>query len=481
MDYDVIIIGAGVVGCAIARELSRYCLSVLVLDKEDDVARGASGRNSGVVHSGIQVPAGSLKAELNVAGSKLFPRLCRQLGVPYRRVGKLIVARHRRELDKLGEMKQAGEVNGVPGLEIIDGERLREMEPEIRGLAALYSPTDAIVTPYTLNIALAENAMQNGVDIKLNTQVIKINKLRHNFKLQTSTGLYNGRYVVNSTGVWADKLARMVGITGYRIYPCRGEYWVMDKRCSGLIRSMVYPVPRAGEGGLGIHLTPTIDGNLLIGPSAEYIQQREDHRTTRPVLTRLYQQAQRLLPAVDRRHFIASYAGIRCKLSRSGRFADFVIREEPKVKGFINLVGIESPGLSAAPAIAEVVAGIINQGLKLIPKTDFNPYRKARTRFAALSLEQKAARIKNDPLFGELICRCEQVSRREVLDAIANPLGARSISAIKYRCRATMGRCQGGYCLPRLVDMLETHSDEDITLHGPGSFLFVGSTKELLR
>jgi glycerol-3-phosphate dehydrogenase len=325
--------------------------------------------------------------------------------------------------------------------------------------------------------------LQNGVEFKLNTQVLKLNKIKHHFKLQTNNGSYTSRYVVNSAGVWADKLAQMVGLNHYRIFPCRGEYWVLDKRCSALISSMVYPVPKADEGGLGIHLTPTIDGNILIGPSAEYIKQREDYRTTRPVLNRLYREAIEFLPDIDHRNFITSYAGIRCKLYRSGtsQFADFVIQEEPLVTGFINLVGIESPGLSAAPAIARAVAGIIGQGLKLEPKSDFNPYRQLKVPFESLSLEQRAAQIKDDPLAGELVCRCEQVNQREALNAISNPLGARSVSAIKYRCRAGMGRCQGGYCLPHIVDMLEAHTDEEITLHGPGSPLFIGSTKELLK
>jgi glycerol-3-phosphate dehydrogenase len=483
MSYDVIIIGAGVVGCAIARELSRYQLKVLVLDKESDVARGASGRNSGVVHSGIQVPAGSLKARLNIVGSKLFPQLCRQLGVPYRRVGKLIVAQCEEELDTLLRMKQAGGATGIADLQLLDTRGLKRMEPNINGLAALYSPTDAITSPYTLNIALAENAMQNGVEIKLNSQVVNINNSNNGFNIETGNCSYTASYVVNSAGIWADKVARMVGITGYCIYPWRGEYWVMDKQRSGLIGSMVYPVPKAGAGGLGIHLTPTISGNILLGPSAEYIKEREDYRTTEPVLDRLYQEARQLLPAVEPNDFIAGYAGIRCKLSSpaSEEFMDFVIREEPQLKGFINLVGIESPGLSAAPAIARQVVGIIGQGLKLAPDPDFNPDRSPTVRFEDMPLEQKAALIKNDPDSGELVCRCERVTRREVLAAIQNPLGAKSISAIKYRCRAGMGRCQGGYCLPRLVDILETHTDEEITLHGPGSPLFIGSTKGLLK
>ncbi len=456
-------------GCAIARELSRYRLNLLLLDKEHDVARGASGRNSGVVHSGVQVPPGSLKAKLNIAGSKQFPKLCRELGVPWRRVGKLIVAQHKSELAKLTQMLGTGKKSGIADLKLLDKPQLKQLEPHINGIAALYSQGEAIFSPYMLNIALAENAKQNGVHIKLNTRVVGIKRLENKFKLATDNGSYTSRYVVNSAGVWADKLAQMAGITGYRIYPCRGEYRVLDKACAKMINSMVYPVPVAGYGGLGIHLTPTIDGNILIGPSAEYVKGREDYRTTGPVLNKLYREALQLLPAIDRRDFIAAYAGIRSKLCRPGssRFTDFMICEEPKLKGFINLVGIESPGLSAAPAIAKHVGKLIAKGLKLAPNPDFNPRRKVETRL--------------DNLSGELVCRCEQVTRREVLAAINNPLGASSLSAIKYRCRAGMGRCQGGYCLPRIVDMLRETSNEEITFHGPGSHMFIGATKELLK
>ncbi len=483
MDYDVIIVGAGVVGCAIARELSRYRWNILLLDKEHDVTRGASGRNSGVVHSGVQVPPGSLKATLNIAGSKQFPKFCRELGVPYRRVGKLIVAQHKRELATLAQMEKDAEKSGIADLKILDKPQLKQREPYINGIAALSSQGEAIFSPYTLNIALAENAQLNGVHIKLNTQVSEIDRSKNKFKLITNNGAYSGRYLVNRSGVWADKLAELAGISGYRIYPCRGEDWVRDKEWAKMINSMVYPVPVAGSGGLGIHLTPAIDGNILIGPSAEYINGREDYRTTRPILNRLYREARQLLPSIDRRYFIAGYTGIRSKLCRPGStgFSDFLIQEEPKVKGFINLLGIESPGLSAAPAIAQLVRKLIAKGLKLETNPDFNPIRKPKTSFNNLSIAKKAAQIKADPLSGEMVCRCEQVTRREVVAAIQNTLGAKSVSAVKYRCRAGMGRCQGGYCLPRIVDMLQEHTTEEITLHGPGSHMFIGSTKELLK
>ncbi len=483
MDYQIIIIGAGVVGCSIARKLSRFDLNIMVVDKQSDAAQGASARNSGVIHSGIQVQSGSLKSQLNIKGAKLFPQLCSDLGVAYRRVGKLIVAQESNELAALDKMYKAGINAGISQVSLLTHKELQNKEKHINGIAALYSASEAIISPYELTIALAENAISNGVTFRLNQEVIKIDRLKKGYKLYTPNNSYTCQYIINSSGIWADKISRLAGICDYRIYPCRGEYWVTDKRLADAISSMVYPAPQKGAGGLGIHLTPTISGNILLGPSALYISGREDYRTTKRTLNRLYNEARQFLPLISRDDLIACYAGIRAKLQPPNTYttADFIIKEEEKAPNFINLVGIESPGLSAAPAIALYVANIIAKKIKLIPKDKFNPYRKAKKCFQELSLSEKAELIKNDPLSGDIICRCEQVTLREVLQALDNPLGANSISAIKYRTRAAMGRCQGGYCLCRLADIIQKQHKGEITLHGPGSPLFVGTTKVLLR
>jgi len=494
-EADVVVIGAGVVGCAIARELCRFEASVLVLEKEHDVAQGASGRNSGVVHSGFNAPPGSLKAKLNVAGSRMFADLCRKLKVPYREIGTLVVARREEEVPELLRLLEVGRANGVSGLTILNRQELRKREPQVQGVAALFSPRGAITSPYALNIALAENAQANGARFCFLTQVTGISKRQvggpgtaWEFVVHTTSGDFRSRCVVNAAGIWADRIARLSGSGRYRQYPCRGEYLVLDKYQGGLVQSMVYPVPHPGSGGLGIHLTPTVDGNLLVGPSAEFIRQREDYRTTWRIQRRLESAVREFLPGVDRLEVIASYAGVRCKLTPPGsrKTADFVIQESPQLPGFFDLVGIESPGLTSAPAIGRYVARMIRRRLSLAPKSDFDPCRPQpdySLKYLAKGEEELVAQQAGEECRDwEVVCRCEQVTRREVVAALRNPLGVRSLSAIKYRCRAGMGRCQGSFCLPRIVRLWnELFPGEVPRLKGPGSELFAGATKEARR
>ncbi len=480
--YDIVIIGAGVVGCAIARELSRYDLAVALLDKESDVAMGTSGRNSGVVHAGFNCATGALKTGLCVDGCKRFSDYCAELGVPYKRTGKLVVAFNDEDVKVIEKLKATGDRNGVLDLHIIGREEMEALQPHVGGIAAMHSPWTAVTSPYQLTIALAENAAANGVEVHLETQVLGIRRLKSGFNVRTNQGNFQTRYVINSAGLFADKIARMVGIKDYRIHPCRGEYFIMDKRISGALNMPIYPAPRAGEGGLGVHLTTSVDGNILIGPSAEYIQRREDYATTRPVMDQLYKEAKELLPLIDRRDFIRDYAGVRPKLvgKTVGGFGDFVIEEAKTVPGFINLIGIESPGLTAAPMIAEMVAGIINDKEAMPKKADFNPRRSAPVQFNELSDEEKARLIAEDPDYGEIVCRCEGITLKEIKDAINNPLGVKTVTGVKYRARAMMGRCQGGYCFTRITRLLQEHHQlepEQLTYSGKGSNLFVGRVK----
>lgn len=480
-DYDVVIIGGGVIGCGIARELSRYQINILLVERESDVARGASGKNSGVIHSGFDPPVGSLKARLNIEGNRLFKELCQELDVPFNFIGKLVVVKDKTEAKDLKILKRRAKVNGVPSVEIIGLEELRQLEPNVEAQAALYLPTAGITLPYLLNIALAENALSNGVKIHLNEEVKAILRKSTGFLVKTTKGVYRTRWVINAAGLYADQVAKMVGIKEYRLYPCRGEYHVLDRCFSGLVNRMVYPVPPKASGGKGIHLTPTIEGNILIGPSSEYIGDKRDVGTTSLVAKRLFREARQFVPKLPSGGIIARYAGVRCKLlpSRTPGFIDFLIEESPQVKRFINLIGIESPGLTAAPAIARMVARLIDKRERLRPNPAFSSRRVGIRRFDGCSLEEKSRLVAKDPDYGEIICRCENVTRAELIQAIRNPLGVRTLNGLKYRTRVTMGRCQGGYCLLRIVDILkELYPDEEITLKGKGSELFSGKTRE---
>ncbi|OYT54920.1 MAG: FAD/NAD(P)-binding oxidoreductase [Candidatus Altiarchaeales archaeon ex4484_2] len=480
--YDYLIVGGGVVGCCIARELSRYDAKVLLLEKECDVAMGTSGRNSGVVHAGFYIPQDTLKAELNIEGHKRIPTLCKEVGAEYIRTGKLVVAKKEDEIPYLEELRARGERNGTRGLKIIGREEIKKIQPNIGAVKALYSPTSGIVDPFQLTIGLAENALMNDAEIKLNTQVTGVNPGEGSFGVETSGGVYETRYLINCAGLYADRVSAMAGVDGYRIYPCRGEYHILDKRVGDLLNTLVYPVPPKDSGGLGVHLTPTVDGNIMLGPSADYIQEVCDVCNTPDVMEQLYVEASEMLPSLKRGDFIRSFSGIRPKLvpEGSGETADFVVREE--YEGFINLVGIESPGLTAAPAIAERVINLICGREELRPKKDFNPLRKGPVRFSSLSDEEKASLIGKDPGYGEIVCRCETVTRKEVLDALNNPLGARSMNAVKVRCRASMGRCQGGFCWPKIVELMDEEKGvKNIRLSCFGSGMFVGGTKDLRR
>ena len=483
-EYDVAVVGGGVVGCAIARELSRYQLSVILLEKESDVARGTSGKNSGVVHTGFNVAKGSLKARLNVLGASMFEELCTTLNAPFKRVGKLVVALSAAEAPDLERLKALGDANGVPSLEIIDSKEIKRMEPNISGYAALNVPTAAIICPFRLTIALAESAVANGTDILLEATVKGISGKLGGFKIRTSRGTVRSKLVVNSAGLYADHVAKLAGVSRYKIYPCRGEYVIIDKARSDLIQRMIYPVPPKGGSGLGVHLTPTIDGNILIGPSAAYVRSKTNDGTTGAMARQLVKEARELLPSLSSRDVITSYAGLRPKTVSSavGGFNDFTIEELPELPGMMHLVGIESPGLTAAPAIALDIAAWAGSHLQLQPNEQFHPERKAPLIFNELPLEKQADLVDAEPDYGQIICRCENITRKEILDAIHNPLGAQTIGAIKYRSRATMGRCQGGFCGPNIEKIMEEEmgvQPTEMSLKGEGSWLFTGSTKDL--
>lgn len=483
--HDVLVIGGGVIGLGVARELARREINVLVVEKEHDVGRGASGRNSGVVHSGFAVTPGTLKARLNVEGSRQMRALCRELSVAFAQVGTLVVAQRSEDAPVLRQMMQAGRANGLSDLEIIDADRLRELEPSVTGHAALHSPEGAIVDPFALVISLADNCVANGVQIHLDTEVTALTHRTEEWEIATTDGAARARIVVNAAGVAAPHVSAMAGGEPFASFPCRGEYLVLDRLAPGMPRHMVYPVPPT-HGGLGVHFTPTTSGNTLIGPSAEHIVGPEDYATTRDVGATLLEEAWALGPRFDPSSVIARFAGLRAKISKGAYGeSDFVIEESARTPGLINCVGIESPGLSSMPALAVHVAGLVAMHFSDRPvRPDFVPTQPPRPRFADMDDDTRTGWATDNADARTIVCRCEEVTRAEVLAALASPLGVRSLVAVKTRCRAGMGRCQGSFCTSRIVKIMREEfgvPTTDISLKGLGSELFAGEAKELLR
>ena len=480
--FDVAVIGGGVVGCAVLRELSRYRLRAVLLEKESDLGEGVSKGNSGVIHAGFNVRPGSLKARLNLAGLKSIYDLASALHVPHRKTGKLVVSPDDAGRKHLEELKAQGEQNGTPGLEIVGPEAIRKIEPEVRGKWALYSPWTGIISPYEFTIALAECARRNGAEVRLGREVTAVDSRPDRFLLSTSSGPVSARWVVNCAGLWADEVAGMAGSADFRVYPYKGEYLILDKAAGDILRMPVYPVPPADESSLGIHLTPTMEGPVLLGPSGEYTDNKEDARTNRPVMDALKAEAFRMVPALDRFPVIHAYTGLRPRIDDPGTRggpADFLVAESERHPRWIDVGGIESPGLTAAPALAAMVADMIGAKDDLRPKDGFEPGLPDRPRFARLDDGARAARTAADPDWGEMVCRCEHVTRAEVLAALRNPFGVNSLDAIKRRTRCGMGRCQGGFCTPRIIEILQAGGlkPEDITKRGGSSRLFFGRIK----
>ena len=483
--YDVAVIGAGVIGSAIASVLSRYHVSVVVIEKTWDVGMGASCRNSGVIHSGINYKPGTLRAALCMEGRQLLQAWCNELRVPYRVTGKLVVARQKSAIPELERLHLQGEENGVPGLRVVDEDEMNALQPGLMGQAGLYVPTAGIVSPYALTIALAGDACTNGVRFLLGEEVSGIRSTHGIFRTETPSHDLRSRWLINAGGLHADVLGQMLEDSIPTIHPCRGEYLLLDKSCSGSVAMPVYPIPDASSGGLGAHVTPTVDGNVLIGPSAEYVAGREDYACTSEVSSWLSSEATSLWQQFSQRDVIGSFAGIRAKLTPpdQGGYSDFYIEAARQYPRLVNLVGLESPGLTAAPAIAHYVVNEIMRSKEAFePKAqvDVVPYHWPR-RFANLPDSEKLRLISENPEYGEIICRCEGVTRYEVLQALHNPLGVQTLCGVKYRSRMMMGRCSGGYCFPRLVEIMRKElrcEPSDLRLNGPASWVLAGPVKE---
>lgn len=480
--FDVIIIGGGVVGCAVLRELSRFQIRVLLLEKEADLAEGISKANSGVIHAGFNVPTGTLKAKTNVRGLFKIYELARQLNVPHKKTGKLVVALNDADKERLQDLKAQGERNKTPDLSIIGADLIQKYEPLAAGRRALFSPHTGIISPYQFTIAQAECALQNDARILLEAPVTNVQHNSGHFILQTPKGEFETSWVVNSAGLFADEIARLAGIDIYKIFPYRGEYHITDKDLKFNLQMPIYPVPPKDGAGLGVHITPSIDGNILIGPSAANIQEKNDTASTKIVMEQLKKEAFDLMPQLKQLQFIHSFAGVRPKLvdpQGNEKFKDFVIEESEICPRWINLIGIESPGLTSSPAIAEMIVDIIGNKFDLMPKEDYNPERPAVVRFAELDDETRERLVREDPNWGEMVCRCETVTRAEVIHALNNPLGVRTLDGIKRRTRCGMGRCQGGFCTPRIMEILQSQgfTPDRISKRGADSFLFAGKLK----
>lgn len=445
--YDVCIIGAGAVGMNIARELAKYNLTICVLDKGEDVSSGCSKANSGIVHGGYSDEPGTLKAEFCVKGNRMYEQLNRELNFGYRKTGSLVLAFSEEDLPRLEKLYRQGIANGVIGLEIISGDKARQLEPYISTevVGALYCENAGIISPYEFVIALAENAVENGVELRLQTEVLEIAKQQDHFKITVTGGAVSARYVINCAGVHSDEVARMVGIDDYQIVPRRGQYVLLDKEQNYLVKSVIFQVPT--KLGKGILVTATYHGNLMIGPNAEATTDKEDVGTDEKALEYIVQSARKSVPNFDMRKALTSFSGNRPISNKE----DFII-EESRIKQFINLIGIDSPGLTSSPAIALKVIHILRQaGLKLQEKAAFQPYRKPIIQKKA---DDFAGSTESTDPNTHIICRCEQVTEAEIIDSLHRGIPVTSVDGIKRRTRAGMGRCQGAFCGPRVRQLV---------------------------
>ena len=479
---DIIIIGGGVVGSAIARELTRYKLSVTVLEKESDVCTQTSGRNTGMLHAGFLYKTGSLKAQCCVEGNKEFDRVARELDVPFKRTGKLIVGFTEEHRQRLLTMLERGKANGVEGMELIDRARMDEIDPSAGGNFAIYCPASGILDPFTYTIALAENAVKNGAQYHLYTKVTGAEVLedgRH--LLHTTKGDFTCRWVINSAGLQSAEISAMLGIPGYVIQPIKGEYFVLDKKAGAFAKIPVYPAPTE-RNTFDTHATPTVDGNVLVGPNSFKVEDGEDYSVSQSGMDGLQESGARMFKHMNREFYIRTFAGARPKRidPETGEIQDFLIECRDEVPGVINLVGIESPGLTSSLPIARRVVRMIGERETLIPNPSFDPIRKGIKRFHEATREEQAALIAADPDYGEIVCRCETITRAEIREAIHNPLGVCTVNGIKVRTRASMGRCQGGYCETRITAMIREELGKavtDVRLTNGDSTMFTGYVK----
>ena len=475
--YDITIIGAGVVGGMIARALSAYDLKLCIVEKENDVAMGATKANSAIVHAGFDAKAGSLKARFNVRGSEMMEKVTKELGVKYQKNGSLVIGFTEEDRKTIQELYERGCINGVKDLKIVEKEELRTLEPNLSEdvICALYAPTGAITCPYELTIAAVGNAMDNGAELELNFEVAEIREKDGYYEVCAQDKVLETKYIINAAGLYSDKIAGMIGDKSFCVHPRRGEYILLDRECGNLISHTIFRTP--SKMGKGILVSPTVDGNLLTGPTSVDMEDKDDTSTTSVGFDNIILQAKENVPSIPYHKTITSFCGLRAV----GSTGDFIINS-PK-KGFMNLGGIESPGLTSAPAIAEYVVELLKgQGLELLPKENYNPIREPQHTFREAGIEEKNEMIKKDKSYGKIVCRCETITEGEILRAIRTNPGARDLDGVKRRTRAQMGRCQGGFCGPQIAEILSKELGvpyKEVTKSGKGSYINIGRTKEV--
>ncbi|MBU5483914.1 FAD-dependent oxidoreductase [Clostridium sp. MSJ-11] len=452
-EYDVIIIGGGIAGTSIARELSKYNVSVALLEAYSDLGIGTTKGNGGVVHAGYDPKPNTLKGKLNVNGSLMYEKLSKELSFKYKNTGSLVVGFEDKDLDYLKKLYENGVKNSVPNIEILKTDKIKEIEPSISNNAkfALYAPTAGIVEPFEVALAFGENALENGVDIFLNEKVLSIEKEKNYFYLETEKFKYKSSYVINAAGVFADEISQMVNLKNYSIKPRLGEILILDKNHNTGLNTVLFPIPSAHT--KGIVVIPSITGNIIVGSTARMVDDKEDLSNTTEGINELLNGARKMVPQINRKMIIREFSGLRAVALENND--DFYIEASSEVKGFIHVAGIQSPGVASAPAIAEYVRDILsNEGLDLKFKSNFNPYRNGIIHFSDLSMEEREKLIKDNPSYGNVICRCETITEGEILQSINRPLGAKTLDGVKRRTRAGMGRCQSGFCQHRVLNIL---------------------------
>ena len=471
---DVVIVGGGVCGCSLLYELSRYKLSAVLVEKENDVSVGTTKANSAIVHAGYDPHPGTKMARYNVEGNALVKELCEKLDVPYQQIGSLVLAFDADQDALVRELFDRGTQNGVPGMKVLSAEEVREMEPNVSPevTSALYAPSAGIVSPWELAIALAETAVKNGAQVELNSEVTSIQPIDGGFRVTAGGKEIDTRFVVNAAGIWSDKINDMAAPHTFTVSANKGEYFLLDKSQGTLVNHVIFQCP--SKVGKGVLVSPTVHGNLIVGPNAEDAE-KDDLGTTGGGLAFVRKMALRSVPDINFRDSIRNFAGLRANTE----IDDFLVGETEQ-KGFFNIAGIKSPGLTSAPAIARDVVRMLGKaGLTLDPKETFVDERHV-VRFKHLSHEERAAAIAKNPLYGQIVCRCETITEGEIIDALHRPLPPCSIDGVKRRCGSGMGRCQGGFCGPRVQQIIARElgiPQEAVMMDRAGTAVITGETK----
>ncbi|MFW9880363.1 MAG: NAD(P)/FAD-dependent oxidoreductase [Candidatus Thorarchaeota archaeon] len=479
MIYDVIIIGGGVTGCSIARTLSKYNLNICVVEKEAEIASGATKANSGVIHAGYAAEREYIKRNLCIKGNKLYTQAVKELNFPFKRIGSFVIALEDHQIKKLEEERKKGIEDGIPGLELIlDKKKIKKIEPNLTDdvVGVLHAPSAGLVSPYELTFALAENAATNGVKFFRNHEIIKIKHQDYTFTVRTYQGEFQGKNIINAAGLHAAKISKMLGLDYFSIMPRKGEYVLFDRNAIQL-NKILFPMPT--KVSKGILVCPTLHGNTFAGPNAQNITDIEDTSTTTAGLKEVLDGGRKLVPNLPLRSSIRNFAGLRAVPDTY----DFII-DNTDIYGFINVAGILSPGLTATFAIAEKVVEFLELlGVQLKEKEDYNPIRPKPERFKDFTKYELDKKIQEDPRWGRIICRCETIPEKEIINAIHAPVGANTVDGIKFRCRPGMGRCQGGFCRPRVIEILSRElnkSYEEVTKRGEDTNILIGKTKDFL-